>query len=44
MNPPKSATGQHHRGPDKEDNVLYIMDDSQTHARVATRGFNLQPR
>jgi len=27
-----------------DDNVLYIMDDSQTHPRVATRGFNLQAR
>ena len=28
----------------KDDNVLYIMDDGQTHPRVATRGYNLQPR
>jgi len=27
-----------------DDNVLYIMDDAQTHPRVATRGFNLQAR
>jgi hypothetical protein len=30
--------------PKREDNVLYIMDDSQAHARVATRGFNLQTK
>lgn len=30
--------------PRKDDNVLYIMDDGQTHPRVATRGYNLQPR
>jgi len=28
----------------QDDNVLYILDDSQTHPRVATRGFNLQTR
>ena len=42
MNPPKAApeaTVVKH-----DDNVLYIMDDSQTHPRVATRGFNLQAR
>ena len=42
MNPPKTApdaTVAKH-----DDNVLYIMDDSQTHPRVATRGFNLQTR
>jgi len=42
MNPPKAtpvATAAKH-----DDNVLYIMDDSQTHPRVATRGFNLQAR
>ena len=43
MNPPKAATAST-IGAKREDNVLYILDDSQTHPRVATRGFNLQPR
>jgi hypothetical protein len=43
MNPPQAVPVA--SAPAKrEDNVLYIMDDSQTHARVATRGFNLQTR
>jgi hypothetical protein len=43
MNPPKSAPVAA-AAPKREDNVLYIMDDSATHPRVATRGFNLQTR
>ena len=43
MNPPKPAAVA--AAPAKpDDNVLYIMDDSQTHARVAPRGYNLQAR
>jgi hypothetical protein len=30
--------------PAQEDNVLYIMDDDQTHNRVAARGYKLQAR
>jgi hypothetical protein len=42
MNPPKASVETTIAKSD--DNVLYIMDDSQTHARVPTRGFNLQAR
>jgi hypothetical protein len=42
MNPPKSAPAA--SAGKADDNVLYILDDSQTHRRVATRGFNLQTR
>ncbi len=43
MNPPKVqvATSPSTK---RDENVLYILDDSQTHPRVATRGFNLQTR
>jgi hypothetical protein len=44
MNPPKAAAVASTVAAKREDNVLYIMDDSQTHPRVATRGFNLQTR
>lgn len=44
MNPPKAAPAATAAAAKREDNVLYIMDDSQTHPRVATRGFNLQTR
>jgi hypothetical protein len=43
MNPPKIVSETSVAAP-REDNVLYIMDDEQTHPRVATRGFNLQTR
>jgi hypothetical protein len=42
MNPPKAVPAT--PVAKQDDNVLYIMDDSQTHARVPTRGFNYQAR
>lgn len=42
MNPPKVNTDVAVAKTD--DNVLYIMDDSQTHARVSPRGYKLQTR
>ncbi len=42
MNPPKPAPAATVAKAD--DNVLYIMDDAQTHPRVATRGLHLQTR
>jgi hypothetical protein len=42
MNPPKASVET--TAAKSDDNVLYIMDDSQTHARVATRGYKLQTR
>jgi hypothetical protein len=42
MNPPKPAVAP--VAAKADDNVLYIMDDSQTHERVAPRGYRLQTR
>ncbi|MEX2175003.1 MAG: hypothetical protein WD872_11620 [Pirellulaceae bacterium] len=42
MRVPMASTVAAQTSAQRENNVLYILDDDQPHPRVATRGYNLQ--